>query len=387
MTAVCDVVGSLRPAFPHDAFSVESARLSSEMIPRRSDVFIATPPKTGTTWLQHSLHCLRVGCAATGGAAPPPSFIHTAFTSRVDYAAWVQWWATPDSRRPVDSAAADSATGERALETSETVQASSLPWAERAMDYADLYQVAPWDQLAWDIGIDLNAEQPCNPRLFKSHLRLAHLTPGGKYIVTIRDPKPTIVSWYNFLRGKDVPPLRKYWQEGGGGVSAFAFDKDFVTEDMCFGATLWEYYKEAAACLADPAVLVIIYEDMLEDFEAQLRLIAAFLELTPSDDVIATVCAMSTKQFMTLPEHAGKFDETWSYRRMIELGRIADAQSFSIPTSRVMLTPHKDKLDARAMAHLDTLWAAELGAMHADFSALCSDVRTEHRRRRGAGAT
>lgn len=48
------------------------------------------------------------------------------------------------------------------------------------MSYDDLYQVSPWDQLAWDLGIDINEEQPCNPRLFKSHLPLSHLNPGAK---------------------------------------------------------------------------------------------------------------------------------------------------------------------------------------------------------------
>lgn len=200
--------------------------------------------------------------------------------------------------------------------------------------------------------------------------------------MTIRDPAATIVSWYNFLRGKDVPPLRKYWAEGGGGVSAFAFDKPFVVDGMRFGATLWQYYREYAACLADPNVFVLIYEDMLSDFESQLRQLASFLELSPSDEVIRRVGAMSTKQFMTKPEHASKFDESWSYRRMTEIGRIADASSFAIPTSRVTVTAHKDKLDKRATEHLAQLWDSELGTAYADYSAFCDAVRAEHRKRK-----
>ena len=37
-----------------------------------------------------------------------------------------------------------------------------------------------WDQMAWDLDIDLNAESKWPPRVFKTHLRLAHLSPGGK---------------------------------------------------------------------------------------------------------------------------------------------------------------------------------------------------------------
>ena len=38
-------------------------------------------------------------------------------------------------------------------------------------EFEDIYQVAPWDQLAWDLGQDLDAEQVAKPRLFKTHLR------------------------------------------------------------------------------------------------------------------------------------------------------------------------------------------------------------------------
>ena len=42
----------------------------------------------------------------------------------------------------------------------------------------DIYQVVPWDQLAFDLGQDLDAEQVAFPRLFKSHLRLSSINRG-----------------------------------------------------------------------------------------------------------------------------------------------------------------------------------------------------------------
>jgi hypothetical protein len=124
--------------------------------------------------------------------------------------------------------------------------------------------------MAWDLDIDLNAESPWPPRVFKTHLRLAHLCPGGKYVCTIREPAATLVSWYSFMKDKDVPPVRPYWAEGGGGVSAFARNPKFFAEDMRFGATIWDMYKEFATCMALPNVLVLAYEDMVEDFEKQV---------------------------------------------------------------------------------------------------------------------
>jgi hypothetical protein len=82
---------------------------------------------------------------------------------------------------------------------------------------------------------------------------------------TVREPADVAISWYNFLKAKNVPPLRKYWAEGGGGVSAFVHDAAFFAEDMRFGGPVWAYYREFTACLSDPSVLCLVFEDMQKD--------------------------------------------------------------------------------------------------------------------------
>lgn len=37
------------------------------------------------------------------------------------------------------------------------------------MDFDDIYEVVPFIDIALELGIDLNAEQKANPRVFKSH--------------------------------------------------------------------------------------------------------------------------------------------------------------------------------------------------------------------------
>ena len=128
---------------------------------------------------------------------------------------------------------------------------------DNSMDYKDIYQVAPWAQMAWDLDIDVNGEQVAFPRIFKTHQRISSINRGGKYFVTVRDPSRTIISWFNFLKTKDVPPLRKYTE-----VSQFVFDKDFVVDTMRFGATLWEYYVEFWKCRNEPNVLVLVFEPL-----------------------------------------------------------------------------------------------------------------------------
>ena len=83
------------------------------------------------------------------------------------------------------------------------------------------------------------------------------LNPGGKYIGSVRDPKAVLVSWYNFLKTKGIPNATKYES-----ASEFAFDKEAFAEGMLFGSTLWEYYTEYVACLKDPNVLIMVYEDL-----------------------------------------------------------------------------------------------------------------------------
>ena len=134
-----------RRAQDHSAqeYSAESIERALALRVRPTDVFIATAPKTGTTWLTMICHQLR-----TGGD----------------------------------------------------------------LDFDDIYQVAPWPPLSWDLGIDCDADQVAAPRLFKTHQRLSAQPRGGRYLCTVRDPATTILSWWHFLgpAGKDIPPLRKY---------------------------------------------------------------------------------------------------------------------------------------------------------------------------------
>ena len=101
-----------------------------------------------------------------------------------------------------------------------------------------------------------------SPRVFKSHQRLQAINRGAKYIVTVRDPVKTIISWYRFLSGKRVPPILAH-----ADVSAFVLNDDgtYIHHGMRFGATLWEYYLEYWKCRDLPNVLVLVFEDLVKD--------------------------------------------------------------------------------------------------------------------------
>ena len=62
------------------------------------------------------------------------------------------------------------------------------------MDFDDIARVIPWIEVAWDLGINLNAPQRGRMRAFKSHCTWEEIPKGGRYLVPIRDPKDVLVS-------------------------------------------------------------------------------------------------------------------------------------------------------------------------------------------------
>jgi hypothetical protein len=49
------------------------------------------------------------------------------------------------------------------------------------MDFDDISRVCPRIEISTDLGIDLNAEQKANPRVFKSHLDAGRIPKRGRY--------------------------------------------------------------------------------------------------------------------------------------------------------------------------------------------------------------
>ena len=69
------------------------------------------------------------------------------------------------------------------------------------LDFDDISRVVPWLETSTDLGLDLDAPQRAEPRAFKSHLPWGAVPKGGRYIVSLRDPRDAAVSMYRFLEG------------------------------------------------------------------------------------------------------------------------------------------------------------------------------------------
>eukprot|EP00746_Dinoflagellata_sp_MGD_P060634 gnl/MRDRNA2_/MRDRNA2_25707_c0_seq1.p1 gnl/MRDRNA2_/MRDRNA2_25707_c0~~gnl/MRDRNA2_/MRDRNA2_25707_c0_seq1.p1 ORF type:complete len:358 (-),score=43.13 gnl/MRDRNA2_/MRDRNA2_25707_c0_seq1:99-1172(-) len=217
-------------------------------------------------------------------------------------------------------------------------------------NFEDIYQVVPWDQMCWDLNQNIDDEQVARPRLFKTHKRLASINRGAKYLCLVRNVEKAILSWWRFLKEKDVPPLRQYTSP-----SQFVFDKGFVAEDMRFGASIWEYYVEFFQCLSLPNVLVLCYEDLVTDLGAHLDLIAGFLGVTKPDQAARSrILDQCSKEWMA--KAVSKFDESWAGPELQRIGRCPQPESFLTPASRVHLGTSAERLDDTALAFLENKW-------------------------------
>ena len=235
--------------------------------------------------------------------------------------------------------------------------------------FDDIYEVAPWPPLSWDLGIDCDADQVAAPRLFKTHQRLSAQPRGGRYLCTVRDPATTILSWWHFLgpAGKDIPPLRTYEN-----ASQFCRDAGFVVENMRFGAALWDYYVEFWECRHLENVRVVVFEDLAADARGALPALAAFMGLERSPAKLDAVAALCTREAMSA--QASMIDESWTYRRLVDVGRMGDPSSY-VPSDRVRAaTAATAAFDADAVAFLDRQWAERVAPRtgHATYAAFAA---------------
>lgn len=235
-----------------------------------------------------------------------------------------------------------------------------------------MYEVVPWPTLSYDIGYDPNVDgSQFYPRVFKSHLRMASVFRGCKYIVSIRDPARTALSFYNFFRNKEVPvAMEKH-------VSSFLMETPFV-QGREGRASLWDYYREYHILRDCPAVLVVPYEDLVQNLPAYIRIMAQFMGLDHIDSpLVAKVAAMSTKEYMA--QHMNKFDEP--YERAKQLGRVGDLSQLK-PGAKIALASHPQQFNAEARQFLVDQWNQTMRPLgYSDYPAFCAEFRKRNQAR------
>ena len=161
------------------------------------------------------------------------------------------------------------------------------------MDFDDISRVVPWIETSGSLGLDINAEQVANPRGFKSHLSFDRIPKGCKYINVIRNPLDAAYSSFKFMEG---------WYLEPGAVSA----DEFVSQNLERG----DYYRHFISWWpqrSNENVLYLVYEDMKEHLNRNIKKISEFAEIDLDEDLLSITEKHSSFSFMT--DFKDRFDD------------------------------------------------------------------------------
>ena len=161
-----------------------------------------------------------------------------------------------------------------------------------SMDFTHITEPIPYFERALAMGRDLN--QIASPRIFKTHLRFRELPKGpAKRIYIARNGKDVLVSCYYFFRANS--PYKGTFD---------GFFKNFMVGNVQSGSW-FRHVAEWSSHAADPNVLFLRYEDLVNHFEPTVRRIAAFLGVSLSPDKYTQVAERCSFPFMK--QHEVKF--------------------------------------------------------------------------------
>lgn len=260
------------------------------------------------------------------------------------------------------------------------------------MDFDEISNVVPWIEMATDIGIDLDAEQVVEPRVFKTHFWYPSVPKGaGKYIVVFRDPNDVAVSFYNFFKGWFFPA------EGDDSVSVDDFVEHFILRrgkpksDM-ENASLWDFMLSwlplcvndvnaasaatsgggddgtdpgrARAASTMPSIssstMLIFFEDMKDDLQTVVSKVAAFIGVD-DDERVQNAVRMSSFAFMK--QHERHFDEhVLKAKRNTSCGLPPEAGTNITKVSGVQQTRDAVQLSPAIQSALNERWARSVAA-------------------------
>ena len=235
------------------------------------------------------------------------------------------------------------------------------------MDFEEISAVVPWIELAHDMGIDLEAPQKAAPRAFKTHWNGTQMPAEGRYIVVIRDPRDTMVSFHRFMEGWFLEP---------GAVSADDFAAYLIARDHP-GGSYWSHLRSWWARRRDGNVLMLAYEDLIADLPREVRRVAAFIGCSDADAI-----AVATRQarFDFMKAHERHFDDHLTAEaRNTACGLPPDARSSKVKAGRT--GGHAGALGTVMLDRLDAIWKREIAEPlgFSDYAALRGALAAESR--------
>jgi hypothetical protein len=231
-------------------------------------------------------------------------------------------------------------------------------------DFDDISRVVPWLETSVIVGLDIEAPQRAEPRGFKSHLPYDMVPKGARYIVSFRDPKDALVSFYRFMEGWFLEP---------GAVSIADFAENWIARSGG-GNSYWGHLLSWWDVRDNPEVLVLSYEGMTAQPEATIRQVAAFCGIALDDALLALTLERSSFDFMLA--HKDRFDDLMM-RTASETRCNLPSGSDSAKVRKGGSGGHRAELTPEIAAALDAKWAELVtpATGFADYAALEAEVR------------
>ncbi|GMN03529.1 sulfotransferase domain-containing protein [Erythrobacter sp. MTPC3] len=229
------------------------------------------------------------------------------------------------------------------------------------MDFDDICRVVPWDDMAILLDFDMTASQPAAPRGFKSHREYERLPEGMRYIVSLRDPKETYVSFYRFING---------WHLEDGAVSM----EEFMPLWLSGGPGGCDYFTHLLSWYSrrnEPDSLVMTYRWAVQNRLSAIRAMAHLcgIELTSQGE--ALVIERTTREFMH--DHKDRFDDGMVCKVLEEKCGIPAASD----STKVQKTGSKAEALPDALADaIDAMWAEQVAPQtgHSNFASLAEEI-------------
>ena len=233
------------------------------------------------------------------------------------------------------------------------------------MDFDDISRVVPWIETAGALGLDINAPQRAEPRGFKSHLTFERLPQGARYVVSLRNPKDTLVSMYRFMEGWFLEP---------GAVPIAEFARVTTLTERKDAGGYWNHLLSWWAQRDNPDVLLLSYEHMTADPETGVRRLAAFCGIPLDDELLTLTLERTSLTFMLA--HKDRFDDAMM-RRLSETRANLPPGGDSAKVRKGGVGGHAGELPAAVSAAMDAMWAKVVAPKlgFADYGALEAALR------------
>ncbi len=229
------------------------------------------------------------------------------------------------------------------------------------MDFDDISRMTPWEDSAAITDSDMNMPQRASPRGFKSHREYERLPAGCRYVITLRDPVETYISFHRFFEG---------WGIERGAISL----EEFFPLWMMGGPGGCDYFTHLLSWYArrnEPDTLLVNYRWVVKNKPKMIRRLADFCGIELSDELATLVEERTSREFMFA--HKDKFDDAMICAAFEKkLGIPADSDSTKVQEEG----SDPAKVPQSVVEQINAMWAERVAPVtgHADYASLAAEL-------------